>query len=160
MHEPLVDFARLDLTRVIAGPSQIGEACMQRGRMALLDGILHFDEAGMSSVGFKEVRTSDWWAADHIPGRPLFPGALMCEAAAQLSTYDFMTRRRKQGLPPIFVGFGGMEKVRFRATVVPDCRLVLACKVRRIREKLFTYATQGFVEHKLVFEAEILGVVV
>lgn len=160
MHDALVDLAHLDLTRVLAGPNQIGEVCMQRGRLALLDGILHVDEEGMSSVGFKDVCSTDWWAADHIPGRPLFPGALMCEAAAQLCTYDFMMRRRKQGLPPIFVGFGGMENVRFRATVVPDCRLVLACKVKRIRDKLFTYASQGFVERKLVFEAEILGVVV
>jgi 3-hydroxyacyl-[acyl-carrier-protein] dehydratase len=160
MHELLVDFDCIDLTRVIAGPAEIGAACMQRGRMALLDGVLHFDAAGTTCVGFKEVRSTDWWAADHIPGRPLFPGALMCEAAAQLCTYDFVARRRLQGLPPLFVGFGGLDRVRFRSTVVPDCRLVFASRVQRIREKLFTYATQGYVERKLVFEAEILGVVV
>ncbi|MBM3976582.1 MAG: hypothetical protein FJ299_06280 [Planctomycetes bacterium] len=160
MHDALVDLTRIDTTRVLAGPAEIGELCMQRGRLALLDGILHFDAAAQCSVGYKDVRASDWWAADHIPGRPLFPGALMCEAAAQLCTYDFMARRRAQGLAPIFVGFGGLDKVRFRATVVPDCRFVLACKVQRIRERLFTYATQGFVDGKLVFEGEILGVVV
>lgn len=160
MHEPLIDFERLDLTRVIAGPGQIGEACMQRGRFAMLDGILHFDAAGKVCVGYKEIRSNDWWAADHIPGRPLFPGALMCESAAQLATYDFIQRRKLQGLPPIFVGFGGLNDVRFRSTVVPDCRLILAGAVERIRDKLFTYRTQAFVERKLVFEGEILGVVV
>ena len=53
------------------------------------------------------------------------PGVLMCEAAAQLcSFFCGHIRLVKTG----FVGFGGMEDVRFRGQVRPGRRLVLVSK--------------------------------
>lgn len=155
--EPLLDFEKVDLTRLVATREDILKEIKQRGRLALLDGILHLDaEAGLI-VGFKEIRADDWWASDHIPGRPIFPGALMCEAAAQLCSYDYM---RRGTLPEDgFLGFGGMNETRFRGVVAPPCRMLFAAKVERLRRRMFTYATQGFVGRDLVFETEVMGVV-
>lgn len=153
---PLLDFEKIDLSRVVATRDDVLKKIKQRGRFALLDGILHVDlEAGLI-VGFKDIRADDWWAADHIPGRPIFPGALMCEAAAQLCSYDYMTRGTisQDG----FLGFGGMNETRFRGVVEPPSRLLLAAKVERLRSRMFTYATQGFVGLDLVFETEVMGI--
>jgi 3-hydroxyacyl-[acyl-carrier-protein] dehydratase len=154
---PLVDLATLKLDRVIHGREELYRVLKQRGTFALLDGVLYEDEAEQLVVGYKDVRADEWWAADHIPGRPLFPGALMVEAAAQLSSYDF---QRRSGDPDKFVGFAGIDRARFRAPVEPPCRMILACRAIRVRRSLFLYRCQGFVEGRLVFETEISGMVV
>jgi 3-hydroxyacyl-[acyl-carrier-protein] dehydratase len=154
---PLLDFEKLDLTRTVATQAEILTKIKQRGRFALLDGVLHYGVAEPLIVGFKDIRGDDWWAADHIPGRPIFPGALMIEAAAQLASYDFMCRTAPS--PETFVGFGGLESVRFRGMVVPGQRLIFACAPIRVRPRLFTYAMQGFVERELVFEGQVIGII-
>ena len=61
----------------------------------------------------------------HMPGYPLLPGVLMCEAAAQLCSCYIVTSGLLEG---DFIGFGGMENVRFRGPVRPGDRLVLVGK--------------------------------
>ena len=156
--EPLVEIEALEQTRVIATRDDILARIRQRGRFALLDGILQVDGEKGVIVGFKEIRADDWWAADHVPGRPIFPGALMCEAASQLCSYDYL---RTHTLPPGgFLGFGGMDATRFRGVVQPDCRMILVARPERLRSRMFTYSAQGFVGRDLVFETQILGVLV
>jgi len=156
--EPLIDFEKVDLARVVATREDILGKIRQRGRFALLDGILKFDGEKGLVVGFKDIRADDWWATDHIPGRPIFPGVLVCEAAAQLCSFDYL---RQHTLPEGgFLGFGGMNETRFRGVVQPECRLVLAARPERLRSRMFVYVAQGFVEREMVFETEILGILV
>ena len=155
----LIDFDALDLSEPVAGRQDVERYLPQRGRFSMLDGILHEDAERKLVVGFKEIREDDWWAPDHIPGRPLFPGALMIETAAQLSAYDYMKFRCD--LPEgSFVGFGGLEGARFRAPVVPPCRFLVATFASRPRRTMFRYEAQGFVGRQLVFEGLVIGVVV
>lgn len=156
--EPLLDLSTVDLDRAIASKPDLLAVLKQRNRFEMVDGIAHMDLEGGTIVGFKHIRSSDWWAEDHIPGRPLFPGALMIEAAAQVCTYHFMKLR--PDLDGQFVGFGGVDNVRFRSAVEPDCRMDFIGKVVRVRSRMFTYKAQGFVGDTLAFEGEILGVVV
>jgi len=156
--EPWIDAEALAGARVVAGREVVLEKIRQRGRFALLDGILDVGGNAGLAAGFKEIRADDWWAADHIPGRPIFPGALMCEAAAQLCSYDYLC---KHSLPEGgFLGFGGMNETRFRGIVQPDCRMIFVARPGRLRSRMFTYGAQGFVGGELVFETEILGVLV
>lgn len=156
--QPLVDLASLDLTRVLVSSDEIRKLCRQRNRFAMLDGILHDAPQEQLVVGFKDLSADDWWAPDHIPGRPIFPGVLQLEAAAQLATWQFLSYQSKD--PGQFVGFGGLNETRFRGVVSPPARLILVAKTVRVRSSMFTYAAQGFVDGKLVMETEILGVVV
>ncbi|MFN0242499.1 MAG: 3-hydroxyacyl-ACP dehydratase FabZ family protein [Planctomycetota bacterium] len=154
----LIDFEAYASTRPIADRDQILGVLMQRGRFAMLDGILHLEEGGKRVVGFKDIRADDWWTTDHIPGRPIFPGALMIEAAAQLCSYAFLMSSPE--MQSKFIGFGGLDGTRFRGVVSPPSRMIFAAELRRLRSRMFTYYAQGFVNGDLVFETEVIGVVV
>lgn len=154
---PLLDFETIDLSRVISGRDEIRKLLKQRGTFEMLDGILHFDAEGKLIVGCKDIRADDWWTKDHIPGRPIFPGALMIESGAQLCSYDYL---RRCSDPSPFIGFGGLDNTRFRGLVEPGSRMIFAAEMRRIRNKIFMYYVQGFVDRQLVFETEVIGVVV
>ena len=154
---PHIEPSSIDCGRILADAAGIQKYLPHRGAMALLTAIVAIDPIKHLVVGYKDVRADEWWAADHIPGRPLFPGALMVEAAAQLSSYDF---QRRSGDPDKFVGFAGIDRARFRAPVEPPCRMILACRAIRVRRSLFLYRCQGFVEGRLVFETELSGMIV
>jgi 3-hydroxyacyl-[acyl-carrier-protein] dehydratase len=156
--QALIDFDEVDLSTVVASREDLREYLKQRGTFEMLDGIVQYSEESDIVIGFKDIRADDWWVEDHIPGRPLFPGALMIESGAQVCCYDFI--RRHEGIRERFVGFGGVDKTRFRGVVEPGLRIVFAARATRVRSRMFTYSVQGFVERKLVFEAEIMGVVV
>lgn len=157
---PFIDIQTLDLEARIAGPDELKSKLAQRGTFEMLGGVIYRDgeevEDGLI-VGFKDIREGDWWAPDHIPGRPLFPGVLMIEAAAQLCSYDYKLRRAS--IADDFVGFGGVNQTRFRGTVEPDGRLYFIGKVNRIRTSMFTYFAQAIYNDKLVFESEVIGVI-
>ena len=156
--KPILDFDALDLSRTIVEKPELYETLRQRGRFELLDGVLHHDLPGGLIVGYTEVKHGTWWAEDHIPGRPLYPGALMIEAGAQLASFDFAFRAKENA--DKFVGFGGLNGTRFRRTVEPDCRLILAARSLRVRARMFTYEVQAFVDRELAFHTEVIGLIV
>jgi 3-hydroxyacyl-[acyl-carrier-protein] dehydratase len=155
----LIDVSRLDLEHVHATHAEIyAKDLPHRGRFALLDGVCAFDPAdGGCSVGWKDIRADDWWACDHIPGRPLFPGVLMIEGGAQLASWD---HRQRMHRAPGFIGFGGVNETRFRSTVEPGVRLHWVARMLKTRSRMFVYAVQGLVAGELVFETEVIGAIV
>jgi 3-hydroxyacyl-[acyl-carrier-protein] dehydratase len=123
--------------------------------METLDAIVLMDTVAHLVAGYKDVREDEFWVRGHMPGYPLMPGVLMCEAAAQLCSYYITT----QGLSPgDFIGFGGLENVRFRSPVRPGDRLVLIGKGIRLSRRQTIFNVQGFVGDTMVFHADVLGV--
>jgi len=157
---PLVDLDRLDLSRVVVDRRALDEHLMQRNTFSMIEGVLYEDVEGQVIVGYRDIRHDDWWAADHIPGRPMFPGVLQIETAAQLCAYDFSAHRLEGPLAGKFIGFGGIENARFRGLVVPDCRFLVAARLAKFSRRMFRYEAQAFVDGQMVFEADILGVLV
>src|SRR5438309_4416717 len=92
-----------------------------------------------------------------MPGYPLLPGVLMCEASAQLCSYFTMTLRKGE-FAGDFLGFSGMENVRFRSPVHPGERLVLISKELRFNRRQTIFNVQGFVKKTMVFHGDIIGV--
>ncbi len=150
-----LDLASLDMDHVLADQEAIRAVNPQRFEMEQLTAIVHVDTTENIVVGFKDVGTDEFWVRGHLPGYPLLPGVLMCEAAAQLCSYFCCT----QGLLETdFLGFGGLENVRFRSPVHPGDRLVLIGKAGRINRRQVTFNVQGFVGGTMVFHADVLGV--
>lgn len=149
----LIDISQLNWEHPIIDAAQIERVNPQRFEMRHLDGIVHLDEQAGTVAGFKNVTESEFWVRGHIPGRPLMPGVLMLEAAAQLVSYAVKQLRQGEG----FFGFSGIENVKFRGTVVPPSRLDMIGKLVENRPRRFICDTQGFVAGQMVFEARIIG---
>jgi 3-hydroxyacyl-[acyl-carrier-protein] dehydratase len=145
-----------DLDTVIADIHEIRRWNRQRFEMEQLTAIVHEDQSRGLCVGYKDVTPDEFWVRGHFPGVPLMPGVLMCEAAAQLSSY--YTQRRNL-LDAEVVGFGGLEEVRFREPVRPGDRLVIAVERVRVRPKaMIVCRFQGLVRESIVVDGVIKGV--
>src|SRR5579862_8779486 len=83
----LYDISAIDLNRVLYDKQAILEVNPQRGDMVHLDAIVHADPSEGRVIGYKDVRPDEFWVPVHIPGRPLLPGVLMIESAAQLASF-------------------------------------------------------------------------
>jgi 3-hydroxyacyl-[acyl-carrier-protein] dehydratase len=152
----LVDLTDIDLEHVLAGPDEIRKRNSHRFEMELLDAVVHYDPENGAIVGFHEAHEDDFWVRGHIPGRPLMPGVLMVEAAAQLCSYYY-----KDQHPDVpFFGFAGIHDVHFRNTVSPGQRLVLIGRKKEFKRRRATFEAQGVVDGKLAFQATIIGMIV
>src|SRR5438270_6971315 len=150
------DPSRLDLDHVVADQDAIRAVLPQRYEMLHLTAVVHVDTEREIIAGYKEVRPDEFWVRGHMPGAPLLPGVLMCEAAAQLASFYIM---KYSGLVRDgFIGFGGLEHVRFRAPVRPGDRLVLVAKARKLHRRQSIFNVQGFVGPTMVFHADVIGV--
>ncbi len=147
--------ADLDLNRVIADQEAIRTVNPQRFAMEQLSAVVLLDRERQLIAGYRDVRPEEFWVAGHMPGYPLLPGVLICEAAAQLCSYYLGSA----GLPADgFIGLGGMENVRFRSPVRPGDRLVLIAKVVKLHRRQMTFNIQGFVGPGMVFHGDLLCV--
>lgn len=148
------DLAQLDLTRVEADKQAIRDILPQRFEMEQLDSIVHVDPEQHLVIGYKDVKPDEFWVRGHMPGYPLMPGVLICEAAAQLCSFYVGLRKIFHG---DFIGFGGMENVRFRGPVKPGDRLVLVGKGLKIHRRQMLFNVQGFVGTTMVFHGDVMG---
>jgi 3-hydroxyacyl-[acyl-carrier-protein] dehydratase len=145
-----------DLNHVIADIDEIRRWNQQRFEMEQLTAIVHEDQSRGLCVGYKDVTRDEFWVRGHFPVMPLMPGVLMCEAAAQLSSYY---TQKHNLLDAQVIGFGGMEEVRFREPVVPGDRLVIAVERVRVRPKaMIVCRFQGIVRESIVVDGVIKGV--
>ena len=154
MPPPLIlDPSTLDLEHLITDSEAIRRVNPHRFEFALIDAIVYRDKENGVFVGYHDVREDAWWVRGHIPGRPLFPGVLMIEAAAQLASYLTHDTLGLEG----FVGFAGVDRVKFRGTVTPPCRFVIVGRGKSLKRRRIICECQGFVGNAMVFEAEITG---
>jgi 3-hydroxyacyl-[acyl-carrier-protein] dehydratase len=150
------DPLQVDTSQVVCDREGLRKINPQRFEMEQLDAIVYVDFVQHLCIGYKDVRSDEFWVRGHMPEFPLMPGVLMCEAAAQLVSYYYTVT---SGLKADdIVGFGGMEDVRFRGTVRPGDRLLLIGKGRRLHRRQTIFQVQGFVGKAMVFHADIIGI--
>jgi 3-hydroxyacyl-[acyl-carrier-protein] dehydratase len=153
--EPLFDLSALDLGATAVSAERVGELNPQCGHMRQLDRVIWLSEDNTLGLGVKHVREDEFWVPCHIPGRPLLPGVLLIEAAAQLSSIMY---RLKSG-EPRFLGFTRCNEVAFRGQTEPGDTLYLLAREKEYRRRRFETFTQGIVGGKLVFEGLLTGMV-
>ncbi|MEI8194310.1 MAG: 3-hydroxyacyl-ACP dehydratase FabZ family protein [Phycisphaerae bacterium] len=147
----LRDLNHVDLTKVLVPRAGIEKIIPQRFEMAMLDAIVIDDHDLI--IGYKDVTLDDFWVRGHIPGRPIMPGVMMIECAAQLCAFFTMRRRPEMG----FMGFAKCEHTRFRGVVVPPNRLYMVAKMTELTHRRAVGDCQGFCNGAMVFESTITG---
>ena len=152
----ILEPGRLDLSKLVFDKAYIRKHNPQRHEFDLLDAIVHFDREARIFAGYHDVRDDAWWVRGHVPGRPLFPGALMIETAAQLAS--FVTHEALE--TDSFFGFAGVDEAKFRGVVEPPCRFVVIGRARKMTPRRMVCETQGFVDDVMVFEAVVTGMAV
>ena len=121
--------------------------------MQQLDGVLWYDKEKLLILGYKDVTENEFWARGHIPNRPLMPGVIMVEAAAQLSSF-FVKQIYEFGG---FIGFAGIDSAKFRSVVEPGQRLYLLGHITKFKRRKYTCSVQGVVGDTMVFETAVSG---
>lgn len=149
----LIDPGSYDENNVIMSIEEIRKYNLQRFEMEQLSGVLKIDTEVGEIVAFKDVADEEFWIRGHIPGRPIMPGVIMIEAAAQMSSLYFGLVSTSEK----FIGFGGVDDVKFRGQVIPGQRLILLGKLRDLRPRRAIFDTQGVVDGQMVFQARITG---
>lgn len=152
----ILDPASIDLDRVIADLDEIRQTNPQRYEMEQLTAIVYDDVEQGICAGYLDIKPDAFWVRGHMPGMPLMPGVLMCEMAAQVSTWYV---GKHDLMPGKKMGFGGMDEVKFRGIVRPGDRLVTVLKqVRYSPGRMLVCRFQGFVDNSLVVQGQIRGV--
>jgi 3-hydroxyacyl-[acyl-carrier-protein] dehydratase len=154
----LIELGCFDVNKIIFDTKVIEANNPHRFEMRQLDGILLFKPEENLIVGYKDILTDEFWVRGHIPGRPLMPGVVMVEAAAQLASFYYKMTDGKNDTR--FLGFGGVNNVKFRNTVLPGNKLIILGKCQKMSSRRILFDSQGIVNGKLAFEATIIGMAV
>jgi 3-hydroxyacyl-[acyl-carrier-protein] dehydratase len=149
----LYDLARIDTEKVLYGRDVIYDYLPHRYEFQMLDGICVLDQEAAVCAGYVDCKEDAWWARGHIPGKPIMPGVLQLEAAAQLLAF---VAKYVDGIKT-FVAFGSVERCRFREAVLPPSRMIVIANVTENRPRRVRGETQGIVDGRIVFHAEVAG---
>lgn len=156
---PLIDPRAFPLDRVALTAEDCARYNPQRGEFAQVTAILHLDTENNLIVAHRAVRSDEFWVPGHIPQRALFPGVLMIESMAQVAGLHACIQLRYP--PNTFIGFGGVERFRFRGQVEPPCDLWIAGRITRGTPEHSIVAWSGQMMRQdgtIVCEGAILGV--
>lgn len=156
--KPILPLESIDLEAILLDRAGIREVNAHRHEMEQIDAIVLMDSDRQMIAGWRDVRDDEFWVRGHIPGRPIFPGVLMIEATAQMCSVMYY-----QVLQPgadHFFGFGGLDAVKFRGSVVPGDRIVFMARSIERRSRRWRFGAQAFVDGRMVFEGEITGMTV
>lgn len=141
-------------------PMGILEICKvlpHRFPFLLIDRIIEL-EPNQRAVGIKNVTYNEPFFVGHFPDNPVMPGVLIVEAMAQVggvlgAVSTGATVFQKE------MYFMGMDKVRFRKTVVPGDQLVIEATIVRGGPKVRVWRILGkaSVGETVVAEADMMA---
>jgi 3-hydroxyacyl-[acyl-carrier-protein] dehydratase len=148
----ILDPSTLTSLPVVADREEILRTNPHRYEFQFLDAVILVDVERRIFAGYHDLREDAFWVRGHVPGRPLFPGVLMIECAAQLASFMSRSLLKHQH----FLGFTGLDDVKFRGTVTPPARLFVG-RATEVRLRRFVLESQGFVDGTMVFQGVITG---
>jgi 3-hydroxyacyl-[acyl-carrier-protein] dehydratase len=99
----------------------------------------------------------EWFFPGHFPGYPITPGVLLLESIAQCGAVAVLDDPAYAGKLPLF---GGVERARFRRSVVPGDTVDLFCEMTRLSARGGKGHGTASVNGQLCCEADLLFVVV
>ncbi|MEX1190449.1 MAG: bifunctional UDP-3-O-[3-hydroxymyristoyl] N-acetylglucosamine deacetylase/3-hydroxyacyl-ACP dehydratase [Brumimicrobium sp.] len=110
-------------------------------------------------VGVKNITMNEPQFTGHFPGNPIFPGVLQIEAMAQCGGIFSLSQVEDPHLYSTY--FMKIDKVKFKQKIVPGDTVVFDLNlISPIRRGLVNMAGKGYINGKVVVEAEMLAQVV
>ena len=153
----LIPLDAIDPELVVADIETIRQSNPQRYEFEQLSHICHVDLEAGEVVGVLDIPEDPWWGAGHVPARPLMPGVLMLESAAQLCSWCVHQIYDASQHPGKIFGFGGIDGVKFRGTIFPPDRMIILGRKVEVRPRRAVFDTQGYVDGRMAFQAQITG---
>jgi 3-hydroxyacyl-[acyl-carrier-protein] dehydratase len=122
-------------------------------RYVLLDRITRLEPPDHAE-GVRCVSLSDDVFADHFPGYPILPGALILESMAQLGGVLIEASMRLRGRNDLHALLVTVDKAKLRQQVRPGDKMLLSCKGVLVHEDGGLVRCEARVDGRLVAEAE------
>lgn len=107
---------------------------------------------GKYSKGYKNLTMNESFFQGHFPGNPIMPGVLQLEAMAQCSAPILLKLPQFEGKLALFAA---MDNVRFKNIVRPGDRLDMEIELVKLKGPIGKSHAKGFVDGKLVVEADM-----
>lgn len=122
----------------------------------LVDRILEIKKHD-SVVAVKNVTVNEPFFQGHFPGNPIMPGVLIIEGMAQAAVYLALKSDRDRPGKKLCL-FGGIEKARFKRSVIPGDVLRYEVKKTRNRGAIWWLDCKATVEGETACTAVITAV--
>jgi 3-hydroxyacyl-[acyl-carrier-protein] dehydratase len=110
-------------------------------------------EPGVSAVGRKNVTANEQFFSGHWPHRQVMPAVLIVESMAQVSGTMLVGSRGLRGKNAYFVG---INKARFRKSVVPGDALIIRVRCGKSKGTFGYCDATAEVDGQVVCEAELM----
>jgi 3-hydroxyacyl-[acyl-carrier-protein] dehydratase len=119
-----------------------------------LDRVIDIRENGLTAI--KNVTGNEYFFQGHFPGYPVMPGVLQLEAIAQASALCVIHKYNLKNKPVYFMA---IDKVKFRAQVVPGDVLTLEVEIVRWGGKVAKCHGRVLVGDKVSVEADMTAMI-
>ena len=121
----------------------------------LVDRILELN-VGTSIQVVKNITVEEPCFQGHFPGIPIFPGVLILEVMAQASGLLVFKSPESYPKGDNLYMLVGIDKARFKKTVVPGDRLTVDVKLLRMRQNCASFDATARVDGEVVASAGIM----
>lgn len=149
---------KFDLTKEpLYDINQIEKLLPHRYPFLLVDRVMEITDD--SIIGYKNITKNEPQFEGHFPNNPVFPGVLQVEAMAQCGGIFALSKVDEPHLYSTY--FMKIDNVKFKQKVIPGDTVVFELTlISPIRRGLVNMAGKGYVNGKIVVEAEMLAQVI
>lgn len=128
----------------------------QRDPFLMIDEVEEF-VPGERAIAYKNVDESEWYFKGHFPKNPIMPGVLIVESLAQTGAVAILSLEENKGKNALF---GGIDKMKFKKTIVPGDRLKLEVNIIKKKGPIGVGEALATCEGKIVARGELTFAVV